>query len=636
MIDEKMKNNADNSNLPLYLFHQGTNYRAFDYLGAHFGEKDGKKGAFFRTWAPRANSVSVVGDFNGWNVNADPMTRISDGGVYETFVADLKQYDNYKFAVTHDGNTVMKADPYAFHAETPSGTASKLYDIEGYEWQDGEYMASKTAVYSKPVNIYEVNLASWKRHDNGDYYSYLELADELVSYVYDMGYTHVELMPVAEYPFDGSWGYQVTGYYAVSSRFGTPHDFMKLVDAFHKKGISVIVDWVPAHFPKDAHGLYEFDGTPCYENQGWDRQEHKSWGTRIFDWGRNEVQSFLISNALFFFEKYHIDGLRVDAVASMLYLDYDRKKGEWIPNKNGGNYNLEAIAFFKKLNSVVFGRFPSALMIAEESTAFPLVTKPADVGGLGFNFKWNMGWMNDVLSYMQCDPYFRSGNHNKITFSMYYAFSENYVLPISHDEVVHGKKALLDKMPGDVPEKFANLRAFMTYMFAHPGKKLSFMGNEYGQFKEWNFEEGLEFFMLKYELHKKLSNFNKNLNGIYKSLPALYEIEDSWDGFKWISADESNNNVISFERFDRKGNTLVAVINFSGNDYKQYRLGVSKGAYTLLLNSDDAKFGGSGLIRSKKYKTSHKGAHGRDCSILIKLPKFTGLYFVKTTGENEK
>ncbi len=629
MINIEKKEQIGKEDLPKYLFHQGTNYRAYDYMGAHFCQKDGVDGVVFRTWAPNADSVSIVGDFNGWDKNANFMQRITDGGIYEGFVAGLKRFDTYKFAVTHAKKTVMKADPYAFHAETPSGTASKIYDLDNYQWGDADFMKSKSTPYDKPVNIYEVNLASWKRHEDDTYYSYRELASELVDYVVNMGYTHVEFMPISEYPFDGSWGYQVTGYYAVTSRFGTPEDFMFLVDSFHRKGISVIVDWVPAHFPKDEHGLYEFDGTPCYENQGWDRKEHKSWGTRIFDWGRNEVQSFLISNAIFMFDKYHIDGLRVDAVASMLYLDYDRKPGEWIPNENGGNYNLQAIAFLQKLNTVVFGTFPSALMIAEESTAFPLITKPVDIGGLGFNFKWNMGWMNDVLSYMQCDPYFRSGNHNKMTFSMYYAFSENYILPISHDEVVHGKKSLLDKMPGDIPEKFANLRTFMAYMFAHPGKKLNFMGNEFGQFKEWAFAEGLEFFMLQYDLHNKLHEFNKFLNKTYKENPALYEIEDSWDGFKWISADERDNNIISFERIDKKGRKIAVIMNFSGNDYKQYRLGLDKGTYQMILNTDDKKFGGSGVVKVKTYKTAKKTAHFRENSVLLHLPKFTAFYLLK-------
>ena len=624
---------SDNKNggndLPLYLFHQGTNYSAYDFMGAHFTVRNGKNGVVFRVWAPKADRVSVVGDFNGWNADANIMERISDGGVFETFVENLKEYDEYKFAITGNGKTVLKADPYAFHAETPPQTASKIYSLDGYEWKDGDFIRRKEKPYSKPMNIYEVNLASWKKHTDGNYYSYSEYADELVRYVSDMGYTHIELMPVSEYPFDGSWGYQVTGYYAISSRFGTPKDFMKFVDACHAENISVIVDWVPAHFPKDEHGLFEFDGSPCYENQGKDRQEHKAWGTRIFDWGRNEVQSFLISNAVFLFDKFHIDGLRVDAVASMLYLDYDRKAGEWIPNENGGNQNLQAIAFLKKLNSVVFGKFENALMIAEESTAFPLVTKPVDIGGLGFNYKWNMGWMNDVLSYMSCDPYFRSGCHNKLTFSMYYAFSENFVLPISHDEVVHGKRSLIDKMPGDIETKFANLRAFNLYMFAHPGKKLNFMGNEFGQFKEWNYKEGLEFFMLDFPLHKKLFEFNKNLNRIYADTPAFYEIEDGWQGFRWISADESDNNVIAFERFDKSGNSVVVIVNFSGNEYTKYRLGVDKGEYSVLISSDDKKFGGNGKVAKKTYKAVRKTAHFRDYSIMLDLPAFTGIYFVK-------
>lgn len=615
--------------LPVYLFHQGTNYNAYEFMGAHFTHRKNAVGVIFRVWAKNADSVAVVGDFNGWDKTKNPMTRISEGGVYELFIEGLKEYDNYKYAVIHAGKTVLKADPYAFHAETPPKTASKLYDLTGYEWKDEKYIENRSLPYDKPMNIYEVNFASWKRHSDGGYYTYREYARELIPYVKQEGYTHVELMPVSEYPFDGSWGYQVTGYYAVSSRFGTPKDFMYFVDSCHENGIGVILDWVPAHFPKDEHGLFEFDGTPSYEYQGIDRQEHKAWGTRVFDWGRNEVQSFLISNAKFYFDVYHADGLRVDAVASMLYLDYDRKAGEWIPNENGGNYNLQAIAFLKKLNEVIFGAYPYALMIAEESTAFPLITKPTDVGGLGFNYKWNMGWMNDVLSYMQCDPYFRSANHNKITFSMFYAFSENFILPVSHDEVVHGKKSLLDKMWGDVPQKFANLRAFTAYMYAHPGKKLTFMGNEFGQFKEWNYKEGLEFFMTKFELHKKLSDYNVKVNEIYKSTPALYEIEDSWDGFEWISADEKDNNVISFIRRDKKGSELVVIINFSGNEYKKYRLGVNSGVYKAVLCSDDKKFGGEGRMTKKTLKTAKKSAHGRRNSICFDLPPFTAVYFEK-------
>ncbi len=616
-------------NLPIYLFHQGTNYKAYDFFGAHFSVKNGKSGVVFRTWVPKAESVAVVGDFNGWNIDSHPMDRISEGGVYEIFISGITEYSAYKYAVTGNSKTVLKADPYAFHSETPPATASKVYSLDNYVWSDEDFISSRSQPYDKPMNIYEVNIASWKKHENGDYYTYRELAVELVDYVVDMGYTHIELMPVSEYPFDGSWGYQITGYYAISSRFGTPKDFMFFVDRCHNKGISVIVDWVPAHFPKDEHGLFEFDGYACYENQGWDRKEHKVWGTRIFDLGKNEVQSFLISNAMFLFDKFHVDGLRVDAVASMLYLDYDKKPGEWIPNEYGGNYNLQSIAFLRKLNTVVFAEYKHALMIAEESTAFPLVTKPVDVGGLGFNYKWNMGWMNDCLSYMQTDPYFRSGGHNKLTFSMYYAFSENFVLPISHDEVVHGKKSLLDKMPGDISDKFANLRAFMAFMFAHPGKKLNFMGSEFGQFKEWDYKDGIEFFMLKYEKHKKLWLFNKFLNGIYKEKPQLYDIEDSWEGFSWVSADEKDNNVISFVRKDKTGKELLVIINFSGNNYEKYRLGADKGEYKLILNSDDKKFGGNGTLKGKTFRTVKKKAHGKNDSILICLPKFTGMYFEK-------
>ena len=617
---------VDKSDLPLYLFHQGTNYKAYDYMGAHLTCQDGMDGVTFRVWAKNAISVSVVGDFNDWNENINVMNRISKEGVFELFIPNVKEFDSYKYAIKSKKKTVLKADPYAFHSETPSKTASKVYNLDGFEWTDKNFIASKSQPYNKPMNIYEVNLASFMRKENGDYYSYREYADVLVDYVADMGYTHLEIMPISEYPFDGSWGYQVTGYYSVTSRFGTPKDFMYLVDKCHAKGISVIVDWVPAHFPKDEHGLYEFDGGPSYEYSHWSKKENKGWGTRVFDWGKNEVQSFLVSNALFYFEKFHIDGLRVDAVASMLYLDYDKKDGEWIPNSFGGNYNLEAIAFFKKLNQNVFASYPNALMIAEESTSFPMITKPTNEGGLGFNFKWNMGWMNDVLSYVEIDPYFRSGSHNKITFSLCYAFSENYILPISHDEVVHGKKSLIDKMHGNIDDKFATLRAFNAYMFAHPGKKLSFMGNEFGQFREWDYKSGLEFFMLDFPKHKALKEYNKVLNKYYLSTPSLYEIEDSWDGFDWISVDECDNNLIAFKRTDKSGKYTIAIINFSGNDYKSYRLGVDKGEYKITLCTDDKKFGGEGRVVKKSLKSVKKKAHGYDNSLNLVLPRFTALY----------
>ena len=444
-----------------------------------------------------------------------------------------------------------------------------------------------------------------------------------------MGYTHVEFMPVTEHPFDGSWGYQVTGYYAVTSRLGTPHDFMYLVDAFHRAGIGVILDWVPAHFPKDAFGLYEFDGKPLYEASQWDRMENKGWGTRRFDYGRNEVVSFLISSAIFFFENFHVDGLRVDAVASMLYLDYDKEPGEWVPNIYGENKNLEAVAFLRRLNEAVFNFFPSALMIAEESTAWPMITKPTNLGGLGFNFKWNMGWMNDVLSYFKADPIYRQYNHNKLTFSLMYAFSENYVLPISHDEVVHGKASLIGKMPGSYEEKFAGVRAFMGYMMSHPGKKLNFMGSEIGQFKEWAYKEGIEFFLKAYPLHNKLATMVAELNNFYKSTPAFYEIEDSWDGFQWLAADDSDKNFFAYERKDRKGERYVVMINFSGSDHKDYRLGLPKGKYKVVFNTDSVRYGGYGISKKYIYTTTKTFSHGKEYSISFDIPKLTCVYLKK-------
>ena len=609
-------------------FVEGNCTNAYEYFGSHFAIQKGKKGVMFRVWAPNAQSVAVVGDFNSWNNDSNIMQPI-ENGIFELFIEGLNEYDIYKYAVSNNGNTVLKADPYGFYCEVTPNTATRIYDLNGYDWQDDLYIKNKSQPYDKPVNIYEVNLASWKKHSDGSYYSFTEYSKELVKYCADMGYTHIEIMPIAEYPFDGSWGYQVTCYYAITSRFGSPKDFMNFVDVCHQNNIGVIIDWVPAHFPKDQQGLYEFDGSCCYEYSDPLKQEHKSWGTRVFDYGKNQVVSFLMSNAMFYFDKFHIDGLRVDAVASTIYLDYDRKDGEWRPNVFGGNYNLEAIDFFKKVNKNVFSKYPNSLMIAEESTAFPMVTKPIEDGGLGFNFKWNMGWMNDVLSYISVDPYFRSGSHDKLTFSMCYAFSENFILPISHDEVVHGKKALLDKMPGNIEEKFANLRAFNMFMFAHPGKKLSFMGNEYGQFKEWAYKEGLEFFMLKYDLHNKLLKFNKKLNHLYKETPALYSIEDSWEGFKWISVDEKDNNVVAFERFDSKGNSLIVIINFSGNNYPSYNLGLDVGEYKIILNSDSKQFGGSGQVSKRIYKTIKKSAHNKDTSIRLKLPRLSAFYMLK-------
>ena len=623
------------TNFPLHLFHHGTNFKTYETMGAHPAVKNRKRGYVFRVWAPHAKSVSVVGDFNKWDKQATPMEKLVDGETFELFIPGLRQFDTYKYCIeTRDGRFLYKADPYAFHAETPgtdSSNASKLYDLTGFNWTDQEYRKEQAHknIYACPLNIYEVNLLSWKIHDDGNLYTYRELAKDLVDYVRKMGYTHVELMPVQEHPYDGSWGYQVTGYYAVTSRLGTPHDFMYLVDAFHAAGIGVILDWVPAHFPKDEFGLYEFDGEPLYEPSQWDRKENRGWGTRKFDYGREEVISFLISNAVFFFEQYHVDGLRVDAVASMLYLDYDKRPGEWIPNIYGKNENLEAVAFLRRLNEAVFGYFPQALMIAEESTAWPLITRPTDVGGLGFNFKWNMGWMNDVLSYISTDPIYRQYNHNKLTFSMMYAFSENYILPISHDEVVHGKASLISKMPGNYEDKFAGVRCFMGYMMSHPGKKLNFMGSEFGQFKEWNYKEGIEFFLKKYPLHEKLSEMIRDLNMFYQTTPALYQIEDSWDGFEWLAPNDADRNFVSYIRKDKDGNQIVVLLNFSGSDLCRYTLGIDKGKYQMVFNTDSVRYGGSGKLKKRVFVTTKTPSHGKEYSIRFDLPKLSCVYLIK-------
>lgn len=620
------------NNLADYLFHQGTNFNAYDYLGARVAVLENRRGVLFRVWAPNASSVSVIGDFCDWNKNKFPMNKLNEQGVWELFIDGLEEFTAYKYAVTSkSGKTVNKSDPYGYFCEKSPNTASIVYNIDGYKWNDGEYL---NGLYNKnwlkqPVNIYEVNLASWKRKENGDYYTYKELAVDLVNYVKEAGYTHVEFMPVSEYPFDGSWGYQITGYYAITSRFGHPKDFMSLIDAFHAENIGVIVDWVPAHFPKDEHGLYEFDGQPLYEYQGKDRQENANWGTRYFDLGRPEIQSFLISNADFYFKYFHVDGIRVDAVASMLYLDYDKKPGEWIPNVYGENVNLEAIAFFHKLNKAVFERYPYSLMMAEESSSKVKVTGRVCDGGLGFNFKWNMGWMNDVLSYVSVDPLFRKGCHDKLTFSLMYAFSENFVLPISHDEVVHGKKSLLDKMPGTYEEKFANNRVFLAYMFAHPGKKLTFMGEEFGQFKEWDYKEGVEFFMTVYPLHYKLWLYYKAVNAIYKQNDELYSLDCGWEGFEWIDVDNNLNNVVSFARRNENGGEIIAIVSFNGTQIDNYAINLDNKKYEVILNSDDKTFGGNGIVRKKIYNLKRNKGSGKKYRLDIKLPPLTAVYLKK-------
>lgn len=614
---------------PLYIFHQGKNYKAYEFFGCHRIKGDTFA---FRVWAPHAKQVSVSGDFNGWDNEANVMKEISDG-IYEVKIDNVKIYDCYKYAIeTKNGDIIMKADPYACHAETRPGTASKVYELGKYRWSDEKWKQANGNgnILEKPVNIYEIHFGSWKRHEDGEFLSYRQMAEELVPYVKDMGYTHIEMMPIMEYPFDGSWGYQVTGYFAPTSRYGTPDDLMYFVDACHKAGIGVILDWVPAHFPKDAHGLYEFDGECTYEYSDMKKGEHKEWGTRVFDYGKNEVKSFLISSAMYWVDRFHFDGLRVDAVASMLYLDYGREDGQWTPNKNGGRENLEAVEFFKDLNCAMFKEHPEVMMIAEESTAWPMITMPTNIGGLGFNFKWNMGWMNDMLRYASLDPLFRKGNHNCITFSFYYAFSENFILPISHDEVVHGKCSLINKMPGEYEMKFDGLRLFLAYMFAHPGKKLLFMGSEFGQFIEWNYKQGLDWLLLDYDMHKKMLGFTKTLNKLYKDTPALWQIDYSWDGFQWISSEDNANSVIAFRRIDRDGKEIIAIFNFTPNSFDEYRIGVpEEGSYKVILDTSLERFGGTTLEKHPAYKTKKKPMHGFEQSIGLKLSGLSALYLEK-------
>ncbi len=632
---EKIVKKDNYNDFPLYVFHQGRNFKAQDFLGAHKVE-EGKY--VFRVWAPHASAVCVVGDFNGWNEDASPMCKLSDGGVWEAYVDGVKNFQAYKFLIyTPDGFKNYKADPYAIHAETRPGTASKIFE-GNYKWRDSAWLKKRreSSVYKSPVNIYEVHLGSWKMFEDGNNLSYRHLAKELVDYVKNMGYTHVELMPVAEHPFDGSWGYQVTGYFAVTSRYGTPDDFKYFVDECHKAGIGVIVDWVPAHFPKDAHGLADFDGEACYEYKDPRKGEHLQWGTKVFDFGRNEVQSFLVSNACFWFDEYHIDGLRVDAVASMLYLDYGREDGQWIANENGGNENLEAVAFMKLLNETVFTQHGDVMMIAEESTAWPMVSKPVYMGGLGYNFKWNMGWMNDILRYFSLDGIYKKYNHDLITFSFFYAFSENFVLPISHDEVVHGKCSLINKIPGNYNEKFAGVRAFLGYMYAHPGKKLLFMGTEFGQFIEWDYKKGLDWILLDYEMHVLLQDYTRELNKFYKKNSPLWEIDYSWEGFKWVVSDDNDNSVIAFVRSNEAGEKLLAVCNFTPVARSSYKIGVPDAdSYEIVFNSDSAKFGGTGERIKKTYKVKKGMMHGFDNYIELSLPPMTTLY-LKQNKKAEK
>ena len=621
------------SEFDLYLFHQGTNYHAYEMLGAHFAERDGKKGVRFAVWAPHAKSISVVGDFNEWDTRVNPMTRGRDGEIWEVFIPDIEEGAVYKYAIEPQwgGPRIMKADPYGFYAEKKPNTASRVYDLSKYEWKDGDWFEQKKkeSSYERPMLTYEVHAGSWRRTKDGEYLSYRDLADQLIDYVKKMNYTHIEFMPLCEHPFDGSWGYQITGYYAVTSRFGTPDDFRYLVDKAHENGIAIIMDWVPGHFCKDEQGLRHFDGQTLYESDNEQLAENWEWGTTNFDYGRTEVQSFLISNAMFWFEEFHIDGLRIDAVANMLYLNYGRKDGEWTPNKYGDTGNLEAMDFLKKLNESIFKYHPQALMIAEESTAWPLISKPVYMGGMGFNYKWNMGWMNDMLKYMSLDPIYRKWNHDKVTFSFMYAFSENFVLPLSHDEVVHGKCSLISKMPGDYWQKFAGLRTFFAYWIAHPGKKLLFMGGEFGQFIEWNYDDSLDWHLpQQYPMHKKMLEYSRALNKFYCDHKALWQVDFDWNGFQWIDCNDNENSIVSFIRkAEDPSDYLVAVCNFTPEVRHGYRIGVpEKGSYIEVFNSDDEAFGGSGVKNEGEIKTEDVKWHDRDQSIVLTIPPMATIY----------
>ena len=615
-----------------YLFGQGTHYDLYNKLGAHPMTVDGEEGVYFAVWAPNAETVSLVGNFNEWDENATPMERLEPLGIYEIFLPGMKIGDIYKYCVTTKaGYTILKADPYGFQAELRPNNASVIADISDFKWQDSRWMKKREKFDDKkdPMFVYEVHPGSWKKHeqteeDEDGFYNYREIAHELAAYVKDMGYTHVELMGIAEHPFDGSWGYQVTNYFAPTSRHGSPEDFQYFINYLHQQNIGVILDWVPAHFPRDAFGLAEFDGTCLYEYADPRKGEHPDWGTKVFDYGKTEVRNFLICNALFWLEKYHVDGLRVDAVASMLYLDYGREDGQWVPNIYGGNENLEAIEFFKHLNTIVKKRNPGIVMIAEESTAWPKVTDKAEYGGLDFSLKWNMGWMHDFLEYMKLDPYFRKYNHTKMNFAMVYAYSENYMLVLSHDEVVHLKCSMIEKMPGSYEEKFKNLMAGYAFMTGHPGKKLLFMGQDFGQHREWSEERELDWFLLEKEPNHQLQLFVKELLHLYKSNKCLYEY-DCWpEGFEWINADDGDRSIFSFVRHSASGkNNMLFVINFTPVERPDYRVGTTcRRKHTLVLNSDDKKFGGKGKRRPKEYKPVKKECDGRKYSIQYKLPAY--------------
>ena len=629
------------TDLDIHLFREGNHFKLYEKLGAHLTNRDGTAGVAFAVWAPNAERVSVIGDFNGWNPEANLLQARPDGsGIWEGFVPGLEKGTLYKYRIVsqHNGYVVSKSDPFAFLFETPPQTSSRVWDLE-YEWGDKKWMidrAERNALNS-PMSVYEVHLGSWRRGEGNRQLTYREIAHELADYIREIGYTHVELMPVMEHPFYGSWGYQSTGYFAPTSRYGTPQDLMYLIDHLHQNDIGVILDWVPSHFPSDEHGIVYFDGTHLYEHRDPREGYHPDWSSYIFNHGRNEVRSFLISSAMFWLEKYHADGIRVDAVASMLYRDYSRKAGEWVPNKYGGRENLEAMKFLQRLNEAIYAEFQGVQTIAEESTAWPLVSRPVYLGGLGFGLKWNMGWMNDTLKYFSADPLFRKYQHDKLTFSIWYAFSENFMLSISHDEVVHMKGSLLAKMPGDEWQKFANLRLLYGYMYGHPGKKLLFMGSEFGSWSEWSHERALEWDVLEYPLHRGVQQWIKDLNNLYRKEPALFECDFTNDGFEWIDCHDWEGSAISFLRKNNTGDSMLVICNFTPVPRQAYRLGVPQGGFWReILNSDAPVYGGSGLGNYGGVKADETESHGRAHSLTVTLPPLSVLFFKQETEKNEE
>ncbi len=605
----------------VYFFHEGTNYRAYELMGCHYSEKS----TIFRVWAPNAKVVSVVGEFNNWDSTTHVMKKISDGGIYEIEIEGVKEFECYQYAIlTKRNKLIYKTDPYGYHSEKRPQKASKVYNLEGYKFHDDDWVKHRANRQSldKPLNIYEVHLGSWRRYDDGETFDYKKLAYELCDYVKEMGYTHIEVMPISEYPYDPSWGYQVTGFYSITSRYGTPKDFMAFVDICHQNGIGVIVDWVPGHFTKDAHGLINFDGRSLYEPSDWTKKEHAGWGTRCFDYGRNEVQSFLVSNAMFLFDKFHIDGIRVDAVSSMLYLDYGREEGKWRLNNQGTNIHLEAVSFLQKVNQTIHYAYPGALMIAEESSAFPKITAPTHYGGLGFDYKWNMGWMNDTLKYLKTDPIYRQYDHNKLTFQLTYVFSERHILPLSHDEVVHMKGAMINKVPGNYDQKFDGLKTYYTYMMTHPGKKLLFMGGEIGQFSEWSEARELDWSVLQYSKHRGLKDYLKDLNYLYKTSKPLHQNEVNWEGFRWNMVNDSDHNVLSYRRTSFDGEVLDVILNFSYNAWDNYIMPLDNGKYEVVLCSTDTEYDGYTSYKGRLYIVE-------DQQLRIQIPCNSGIILRK-------